>query len=438
MKTYRNTRRIAAIILALAMLLSAALLPACTSESADPAGKDPGTGEPTSSPSDGETEDLPVPFTDEEAEARFGHAEAHALPNIDGQYVYYVGTDPKDATFRTMYRYDCATGGIELVCRKPDCDHTEDSDCPFAGVMESTEIAAINGGVVYHGIMEDQIRWYDPETGESRVYDLGLGTWGRIFKAGNAVYYRREDDPKILPDHCQEMWRLDLESGDSTMVGFSKKDDFSLAMTPYWLDGKETVIRNSSKGPNGEEATLYYDWLYRIDCASVGNGDDETLLYAKELPTPAVGVSGKYFFYVDTSASWNAEDKSTTFTGSLHIVDSSTGEEQIVTEKGGKYGNTVMTDHCILYLMKDPERKNAYILHCYDYHTGERTEYPLRGEIWESEGGTLMYDRGKIYFTMPGQYDEIGRPIHVADLVVWDIATGRQQVIRAGEISEEH
>ena len=400
-----------------------------------------------------ETSDLPSEearsfrsLTDEEAEARFGHTEKHATTNIDGQYLYYAGAGEvrrKGETDydQTMYRYDCLTGEIEHacqdpdcehqnVCRDPNCDHAGESDCPFAYMTESTDIFATDGRITYFTVGYKQLEEYTPETGEHKLLSSDAERSTQFFMAGNAVYFINSFYNDDTDGWRQELWRIDPESEEAERVVVY---DERGGIQPYLLNGEETVVIYTSIGPDGNPAQDGYYWIYRMEDASTG---ERTLLYEKAIPDPSLSVSGEYICFSEDISWWYSYDESMSSPKNLHLVNATTGEDRIVDEDSYGADRVILTDRVVMTLKSDPEGKYAYILQCYDYHTGETTEYPLLGEAWSSHN--VMYYGGQLYFTAPRQYEKSGREKKAADLVVWDIVSGHQRVITADEIVEKH
>ena len=116
-------------------------------------------------------------------------------------------------------------------------------------------------------------------------------------------------------------------------------------------------------------------------------------------------------------------------------MDLTTGYDKVLDENIDNFYFETLTDRCALWLRDDLSGENAYILHCYDYLTGETREYPLHGDKWNSHG--IYYDRGQLYFAHAsrktgGKFSTVNR-----DLVVWDITSGAWREIYGGVIEKE-
>ena len=448
-----------------ALLAAALLLPSCGGGTDTPAPAAP-SSEGADIPSDAAS-DIPseTPFrslSDEEAEALFGRAVP--VSYVDGDWHYFLADFSNGMT---VYRYHYDTGALEFGCKKPGCEHTDDIDwgvssCPLYQHMHTGfehYYSVMNGKLIRFGGSEyiydengqtvrdeetglsihtdTTLQWYDSETDESRIYTIAepFGQFG-CYRVGDSFYYDRSVYLPETGSSHHELWRVDENGGEPTLVVTGHDGDY--AVVPYLL-GEETVyIDYSFLPPDGasEDGDAWRDfWLYRIDEET----GEHSLFYHKAVPTAWTAICGDYLFYVDfDSRYWQSVEDPENVPPppkTLRLVKLSTGEEKALAGNIEDFYGLFLTDNCAMWLQDDPTGENAYILHCYDYLAGEKAEYPLHGDKWKSSD--IYYDRGQVYFlhgsrNTGGPYSGVSR-----DMVVWDIASGAIREIDNGKIVKE-
>ena len=457
--------------LCLSILLTAAmLLPSCGGNTPEPTEKpsDAVSQIGSEAPSDTTLEEKPFrSLTAEEAEALFGKASPFDAPRIENGYFYFFDTpaDPESyGNGGTAYRYNSDTGEIEYVCKKPGCAHIGDattgkSDCPLYVPGGGHEISVLNGKVLCEGgvlewpatdeegngiydekgymVLEERgyyIAWYDPQTNESRTFPLPIthfinDTWRgkNNFYYSISAYYRETDVSR------KELWKVDEAGGDPVLVAAYED---AVRIAPYLVNGEEVFLGDFFEDvPSGETPNTNRKWIYRIDEKT----GERSLFFERWVP--AAKIFGNMLLYIDYDTDWfltHAPNDDTPIPDTLRLVDLSTGEEKTLVENVTTLHQFLLTDRCVMYIMDDPTGENAFILHCYNYLTGEKTEYPLKGRRWS--GHEIFYDQGQLYLLRLSLLNEEGKSVHYDDLltvVVWDIATGAQREIYKNKIVKE-
>lgn len=147
--------------------------------------------------------------------------------------------------------------------------------------------------------------------------------------------------------------------GESTLAAVSEGND---RIEPYFVNGEEVFLVCSAENP--EEENRRYR-IYHVN----GTTGEKSLFFEKPVDT-FYGFLGNSFLYADYDADATV----------LHSADLSTGEDRVIEKIKDGARNVIFTDRCVMYLMDDSTGKSAFILHCYNYLTGEKTEYPLKGK----------------------------------------------------------
>ena len=435
------------------LLVVIMLLPSCGEKTPAPTEKPSDAVSRTGSetPSDTTSEEKPFrSLTDEEAEALFGHANS-PVSKIDGDYCYFM--DVASDNGYTMCRYHYDTGEIEYVCRKPGCTHTEGSGCPLYLANGHNAPLCVSDGKVVLYKMGDYIPgtdtsdgiadrgdasfiWYDMQTNESREHTaFERSPTVFCYRAGNSFYCEAYLYDRATASSRTELWKFDMTGGEPTLAATFDGEDKRII--PYLVNGEEVFLGFSRTDvPSGETPSNRW-WIYRID----ENTGERSLFYEKSVSNYLVDICGNMLLYADYDTDWflthDPEDDAP-MPKTLRLVDLSTGEEKILAENVTDLYNYLLTDRCVMYMLNDPTEENAFILHCYNYLTGEKTEYPLKGKRWR--GYNFYYDRGQLYSLDLSLLDENGNPVRhgtLVTLVVWDIATGAQREIYKNKIVKE-
>ena len=473
----KRMKKIARFCLSI-LLTAAMLLPSCDGNTPEPAEKPSDAVSQTGSETSSDIAPEEKPFRSlsaEEAEALFGKASPFDASRIENGYFYFFDTPAhpeSNGSGMTAYRYNSDTGEVEYVCQKSGCTHfgdpeTLESDCPLYVPVNSADqlISVLNGKVFCRSggglwsvldeegnlkfdekgmpIIEErayQLVWYDPQTNESRTLTIGKSDYFMFFYRGkNCFYYYKTSYDKVTDSVRGELWSVGETGGDSALVAAGGWTDDGVVgvIVPCLLNGEEVFFEFSRTDvPSGEEDSNRYR-IYRID----ENTGERSLFYEKSVPYYSVEVCGNAFLYADYDTEWfltHDREDDTPMPKTLRLVDLSTGEEKILAENVTDLYNYLLTDRCAMYMLNDPSGENAFILHCYNYLTGEKTEYPLKGKRWR--GYNFYYDRGQLYSLDLSLLDENGNPVRHDDLVtlvVWNIATGAQREIYKGKIVEE-
>ena len=371
----------------------------------------------------GDLEDIEpwAPYlSEEEAEVLFGEKDIVNNYAFDGPYLYYVGD--MTATKKTVYRYNCESGEIDFACQDSICTHETGSGCPFARVTDNTWICANSEGLAYT-VWDPvhQLEWYDLKTRGHRVLvvDDDLTT---CWLFGDTLYFDRfvySFEYEDVSRGVRQIWRYDLQTDEEFLIG--EADQHDITAEPGVINGKETVIIDSYVDPDGNELPAMREWLYQLDPKS----GERISLHDGDLPSLWVMDGADCFVYTE------GDPFELPQAAVLHFVNLITGEDRVLSEASGHIGHTAITKRCILALVDDPDGNNAKILHCYDYTTGEHTQYPMQGE-WL--GKYLRYHRGRIYLWQAYIPGEDGEKLDEADYVEWDILTGRQRVVKGKEV----
>ena len=458
-----KSNKIARICLSI-LLTAAMLLPSCGGNTPEPTEKpsDAVSQIGSETPSDTTSEEKPFrSLTAEEAEVLFGNVSPFDASRIENGYFYFFDTpaDPKsNGNGEIPYRYNSDTGEIEYVCRKPGCAHigdpeTLESDCPLYSPGGCNMLSVLNGKVVFQGgvyksptfgeeektVVEESgfyIAWYDPQTNESRAFKtLETNDINDILRGKNDFYYSISAYDRATKVSRAELWKVDEAGGDPVLVATYEGVDKYII--PYLVNGEEVFLGFSTEEVPSGETPSDREWIYRIDEKT----GERSLFYEKSVPSYIVDICGNMLLYNDYDTDWfltHDPKDDTPIPDTLRLVDLSTGEEKTLVENVTDLRNYLLTDRCVMYILDDPTGENAFILHCYNYLTGEKTEYPLKGRRWSSY--KIFYDQGQLYLLRPSLLDEEGRPVNYDDLltvVVWDIATGAQREIYKNEIVKE-
>ena len=443
------------IRLCLSVLLTAAmLLPSCGEKTPAPT-EDPlnvVSEKGSDTPSDTAPEEKPFrSLSDEESEALFGRMEEGTVANLDSGDCYFfdVPADPESCgNGMTVYRYHGDTGEIEYACRKPGCAHfgdpeTLESDCPLfspVSYISQMDCMSVSNGKILclfkgrkmplfdeegNDLLDEEgkpvserinpsFSFYDPETNTSRVINISeFNSEVYCCLAGSSLYYGRSVYNEADGSSHHELWKLNETGGEPTLAAVSEGSD---RIKPYFVNGEEVFLVCSAED---FENDLRYR-IYRVN----GTTGEKSLFFEKPVDT-FYGFLGNSFLYADTD----------TDTVVLHSADLSTGEDRVIEKIKNGARNVTFTDRCVMYLMDDPTGKSAFILNCYNYLTGEKTEYPLKGKKWQD--GNLFYDGGMLYMIGSELLDEDGKAVSFSTLVVWDITSGAQREIYSGKIVEE-
>ena len=448
------------------------LLPSCGENTPEPAEKpsDAVSQIGSEAPSNTTSEEKPFrSLTAEEAEALFGKASPFDAPRIENGYFYFFDTpaDPESyGNGGTAYRYNSDTGEIEYVCKKPGCAHIGDattgkSDCPLYVPGGGHEISVLNGKVLFYDGLETnwfwdeegnfvlneegkpvveyipcQVIWYDPQTNESRTFTLPTPhDINDIWREKNDFYYSVSAYDRATEISREELWKMDEAGGEPVLV--ATYEGLDKHIFPYLVNGEEVFLGFSTEEVPSGETPSDREWIYRIDEKT----GERSLFYEKSVPSYVVDICGNMLLYADYDTDWfltHDPKDDTPIPRTLRLVDLSTGEEKTLVENVTTLHQFLLTDRCAMYMLNDPTGENAFILHCYNYLTGEKTEYPLRGRRWH--GYEIFYDQGQLYLLRLSLLNKEGKPVHYDDLltvVVWDIATGAQREIYKNMIVKE-
>ena len=429
------------LALGLAVLL---LLPGCAYGIADPIG-------------DLEEGGSFAPFLSvEEADALFG---ATTSTQFGGPYMYYTADLPGysgnagNPTIPTVYRYNCETGEVDFACQDPVCTHKFRSGCPFEDFEAMMGVEAYRDGILYVSRENDlTLCYYDLKTRETmRIFE----NTGTFWVVGDHVYIMEvtteQDSDNLEFQPKYDIWRWTPELKTAQWVTGRPRGEYARYDVVLY-HGRETVIETSFDGPEGSTLDIERTWLYRIDAET----QERELFFEHSFPNSGFWYGGDHLLYWDRTNGEETPEEPTdpdeeewrTF---LYLVDLDTMEEEYLGELHSDLtGECVnMTESCILWLRDDPADEYSRILHCYNFITGEKSEYPMPC-AWYGDG--FYYYRGRLYMffgfsleealereamkeTDFEAYHKYEAQLMLSSVIVdWDILTGRQRVIDGTEV----